>query len=123
MASSSSRRRRSTAAIEFTAEVGHPIACLWILRLLQRGGAKMLRLISDHTALVQHLGSAIPTPTPIPVLPKSGGWDEDDEDDEDEDDEDEDDEPEPVVKPVRGKAPAKTAPKTPAKPAPKARKK
>ena len=83
MASSSSRRRRSTAAIEFTAEVGHPIACLWILRLLQRGGAKMLRLISDHTALVQHLGSAIPTPTPIPVQPKSGGWDEDDEDDED----------------------------------------
>ncbi|WP_051603068.1 AAA family ATPase [Simplicispira psychrophila] len=55
------RGRRSgtvtnTLSTEFTPEIGAPIACLWILRLLSRGGAQMMRKISDHTALVQHLG-------------------------------------------------------------------
>ena len=76
MASSSSSRRRSTAPLEFTPEVGHPIVCLWILRLLNRGGAKMLRKINDHTALMQHLGIAVAASTDN----ASCDWDDDDAD-------------------------------------------
>jgi hypothetical protein len=79
----SNRRRRThpvanTLPTEFTPEVGHPIVCLWILRLLNRGGAKMLRKISDHTALMQHLGIAVA----VSADNGSGDWDDEDADNE-----------------------------------------
>ncbi|MDD2713222.1 MAG: AAA family ATPase [Simplicispira sp.] len=43
----------------FTPEMGAPIARLWILRLLSRGGPRLLKQISDHAALAQHLGVAL----------------------------------------------------------------
>ena len=70
MALSAHQRRRrhltsSSLPAGFAPEAGAPIARLWILRLLHRGGAKLLKGISDHTTLAQHLGVALePAPTP-----------------------------------------------------------
>lgn len=53
-------RRRGTVtntlSSGYTPEIGAPIVGLWILRLLSRGGTKMVGKIGDHTALAQHLG-------------------------------------------------------------------
>ena len=64
MALSAHQRRRrhltsSPLPAGFAPEAGAPIARLWILRLLQRGGAKLLKEIGDHTTLAQHLGIAL----------------------------------------------------------------
>ena len=57
------RRRHTSDTLPagFTPETGAPIARLWILRLLRRGGATLLKQISDHTALALHLGVALVT--------------------------------------------------------------
>lgn len=53
------RQTSDTLPAGFTPEMGAPIARLWILRLLSRGGPRLLKQISDHAALAQHLGVAL----------------------------------------------------------------
>ena len=63
------RRRRlaasATLSAGFDTDTGTPIARLWTLRLLHRGGARLLKDIGDHAALALHLGVALP-PAPAP---------------------------------------------------------
>ena len=61
MALSAHQRRRRHLTSDslpagFAPEAGAPIARLWILRLLQRGGAKLLKDVGNHATLAQHLG-------------------------------------------------------------------
>lgn len=70
MARSAHPRRRRLAASDtlsagFGTDTGTPIARLWTLRLLHRGGARLLKDIGDHAALALHLGVALqPAPAP-----------------------------------------------------------
>ena len=61
MARSAHQRRRRYLTSEalptgFAPETGAPTARLWILRLLSRGGAKLLKEVGNHTTLALHLG-------------------------------------------------------------------
>ena len=61
MARSAHQRRRRYLTSEalpagFAPETGAPTARLWILRLLSRGGVKLLKEVGNHTTLAQHLG-------------------------------------------------------------------
>lgn len=64
MALSAHQRRRRYLTSEaltagFAPETGAPIARLWILRLLSRGGTKLLKEVGNHTTLALHLGVAL----------------------------------------------------------------
>lgn len=61
MARSAHQRRRRYLTSEalpagFAPETGAPTARLWILRLLSRGGVKLLKEVGNHTTLALHLG-------------------------------------------------------------------